>query len=211
MSIWERVKNILLSPLINFIVLILLLLALGFVYWQYDYKYYSNWIKQEKSFTYYIKPGKSDYKLIVGDLLGTNYLGQQKAENLVRSGIDPAQSLIVIPTLTKKFDSKDKIDNEYFWEQAGNEQGVIVVDNFCSDNWENIQNKSIYQNSDYSPGQYCGSEIEVQEFVYLVNSLAIKQVDIYTNSKIYPELINNFISFLEMKKIKYSLVNLNEN
>ena len=103
MNYWARIKIILLNPRINIALLIALLFVFGYIYWNFNQSFYRQWLKQEKSFIYYIKPGRSAYQVVIGDLLGVNALAQERALGLVKSNNDTQDSLIVIPTLTKYF------------------------------------------------------------------------------------------------------------
>ncbi|MCA9497186.1 MAG: hypothetical protein KC589_09650 [Nanoarchaeota archaeon] len=152
--------------------------------------------------------GSNNYRLIVGDILGINYKSKKLIESFNSSFLENYNSSLILLNLDLNKD--DLVLNENnFLDLISNDDGVVVVDNFCVKNWtSNVLEKDIYEKTYLKPGNFCFSEIESQMINYLIKYFDVNEVDFYYDSNTYLALSSNFLLYLDENGIKYNLVKI---
>ncbi|MCK5211982.1 hypothetical protein KAJ89_04735 [Candidatus Parcubacteria bacterium] len=199
---------------LRFIIIVFLGLTIitALAYYAYSYKWQNTWqtkfSEQELSFSYYFKPGKDSYTLLLGDLNGLNPMASQELLALIDKKHSKAPAYLLIPSILPKNLEKlpDQLQEEDFFYQVANEQGIVLVDNFCTNEWEKLKEKEIYEISALSPGPFCGSEAETNDLNFLLKSFAVKKVYIVYDTESYKEFVENFTIYLEENSIDYEFV-----
>jgi hypothetical protein len=167
-------------------------------------------IVQKLSFSYYLKPGEATSStLLIGDLNGLNPVGYKKAETVAKSRpASKEESLIVVPALLpqKSESMPNVLDAESLINQTVNNNNIIVVDNFCTKNWNDLRKKEIYQDSFVSPGAFCGSEPEVRDLDSIIEKYNVKEAVLLFDTESYKKFISNFTGYLQERNISYSFV-----
>ena len=168
----------------------------------------TTFIRQELSFPYYFKPGKGDYRLILGDINGLNFQANDKALGMLDRKQPNENSLIVVPSILPDNINIDfqEMTNEDYFTQIANSRGVVIADNICTDNWEENKNKEIYTHSRLSPGSFCFSEEESRDLDAVIKQFGVKKITILYDSDNYVLFIDNFLKYLDGYGIKYELI-----
>lgn len=181
-------------------------------YYAYSHQWQNVWqtkfSQQELSFPYYFKPGKDSYTLFLGDLNGLNSRANQELLALANKEYSNESSYLLIPSILPENLKKipDQLQEEDFFYQVANKQGIVLVDNFCTNEWEKLKEKEIYKISTLSSGPFCGSEAETNDLNFLLKSFAIKKVYIVYDTESYKEFIENFTVYLEENNINYEFI-----
>ena len=163
------------------ILLAVLALEIGFYYFslhRFNTRLLTRPIKQALSFPYYLKVGfNSDYVAIIGDLNGLNKEGYKKVLGLTDKSYRKNKSFVLVPGLMpdKAAHAPANLLPADFVKQIANANGVVLVDNFCTDNWDELKAKQIYENSGLSPGAFCASEPQTQDLNRLLGVFNIKK------------------------------------
>jgi len=209
---WRREKQNLQLAKIFFLLLVILCAEIGFYYfslYSFNSRLLTYPIKQSLSFPYYLKIGFNlNYIAVIGDMNGLNKEGYRKVLALTRRDYNKNESFIFVPSLMpgKAAYMPVRLTPADFIKQTGNTNGVILVDNFCVDNWEKLEEKSIYKNSGLSPGPFCGSEPETQDLNRLLDVFNVQKVIIVYDTPEYKDFICNFINYLKTNSIDYEFV-----
>lgn len=195
-----------------FVLAVLVVISAGLYYsfnssWNRQLK--TNFVLQKKSFDFFVKTGNEvNYSMIMGDLNGLNHESGEKLIKIVEKKQRINPSIVIVPSMIAP-DSRYEVKNltqESFLDQISNEREVVLVDNFCTKNWNSLSEKKIYQVSVLSPGPYCFSEPETKEIDTIINSYRVKKVFVVYNTPSYKEFIANFLEYLEEKEIEYEFV-----
>lgn len=156
---------------------------------------------QENGVEYQVWRGDGESILHVGDLLGTNIISAGKLKDLRPP---EGQKAVVIPSLHPA--SFHDVTPESLMDILANARDVVLVDNFCRDNWEQVKEHAWYQNTSLSPGPYCLSEPETQLIDRLIKQYGITRVNIYADNKLYVRLIDTFLKYLQGMRIPYQII-----
>jgi len=168
----------------------------------------TQFIKQELSFPYYLKPGAGSYQLLLGDLNGLNKEAYYELLEFTKGSFSKEPSLLVVPSLApaKSSNIPEPILEEDFLKQVANNKGVVLVDNFCTKNWEKLKAKPLYEISTLSPGPFCHSENMTQDLNYIIKNFRVEKAVLLYDTESYKEFIKNFLKYLEENEINYELV-----
>lgn len=192
------------------LLLVVVALVVGLYYfelWRFNKELKTNFIKQELSFPYYLKAGGGTYTAYIGDLNGLNRQAYLKLNSIVaEDGVD--QGAVVIPSI---FPEKSKLDlktirPEDFLVSVSNNNGVVIVDNFCTTKWKELKGKSLYEESALTPGPICNSEEETGDLVNILKKFNIKKVKLFHDTEGYKEFIRNFLDYLRENRIEYEFI-----
>ncbi|MDA3856164.1 MAG: hypothetical protein PF569_07955 [Candidatus Woesearchaeota archaeon] len=186
--------------------LIILLLLINLLFLYSNYKEITNQkviYQDSNELQYTIIKGENEYKLIIGDLVGINPKSYNYVSDLSNFKED---SLILIPG----FKSDLELNKNNFLDIISNKNQVIIADNFCTQNWEELKEKEIYKNTFLSPGSFCLSEVESQKIDFLIKKYQVEEVKLYYDSELYLEFINNFLVYLNESNLTYKLINVGE-
>ena len=176
---------------------------------QFNQKINTEFIKQQLSFPYYLKPGKDiGYSMLLGDLNGLNRNAYESLLALITGTYGTKNSWVIVPSIMpeKSAVQLNEVEESDFFEQVANKRGVVLVDNFCTSEWENIKKKQIYELSSLSPGPFCFSEKETRDLNRLIKTMSIKKVYLIYDVESYLEFISNFTGYLEENEIDYEFV-----
>jgi hypothetical protein len=167
----------------------------------------SKFTEQKLSFSYYLKNGKSNFKLILGDLNGLNFNTYEVLTKTVKKTFNDNNSIIIIPSIfaAKSSANPGKINQEIFMDSISNDNGVVIVDNFCTENWQNSSSTS-YTYAPLSKGKFCQSEKETQDLQKVISSYGIKEAAIIYDTDAYLSFVDNFLLFLKENNINYKLI-----
>ena len=172
---------------------------------------YTKFIFQDQlSFSYYLKPGQEtlSYTLYLGDLNGLNKDSYFGLISITDKKMSKEDSIIIIPSLIpeKFLNFPDNLGIEDFYNQISNKRGVVLVDNFCTTDWEKNKEKQIYQISSLSPGMICSSEETTRDLDRIIRELRVKKIFISYDTDSYIKFIDNFIKYLNEKGVEYEFI-----
>ncbi|MFA6306605.1 MAG: hypothetical protein WCV70_02100 [Patescibacteria group bacterium] len=169
----------------------------------------SKFTEQKLSFSYFAKNGKSDFKLILGDLNGLNFNTYKVLNGVVGKTFNGNNSVIIVPSIFKEKSSvkAGEVNQEVFMNAISNNNGVVIVDNFCTSNWQN-PSPGPYDYTPLSKGKFCQSEEETRDIQKIISGYAIKEVVIVYDTDSYVSFIDNFLLFLKENGINYKLVKI---
>jgi hypothetical protein len=117
-------------------------------------------------------------------------------------------SWIIIHNLNKIMDTKVSLSN--FLDKISTDNGIILADNFCTQNWERLKDRDIYKMTGLSPGPFCFSEPEANVLDILINRFQPKKIILPYDVPLYKEYIANFSKYLDERKLTYILVQIDE-
>ncbi|PLX20927.1 hypothetical protein C0584_04040 [Candidatus Parcubacteria bacterium] len=201
------IQSIFLNLIILFLFIVIIVLLYRFFELKNTYNNILNTriIKQEQfSYKYYIHPGYSPYKIVIGDVIGID----KPSYNFVEEqGRDSPESALFIPGINKNYDI---ITKENFLDLATNENNILISDNFCSDAWQKEAGLEIYQAGNISRGPFCGSEKEVVLIDKLIKQYNPEKIDIYYSNDVYRELLGGFLVYLDDLGFNYELIKVDE-
>jgi len=165
-------------------------------------------IRQELSFPYYFKPGKSEFRLILGDMNGLNFQGYTDTLKMPNQEYPDKDSIIVVPSiLPYNIDvGLKEISNEDFYLQVANNRSVVIADNFCTSDWGANKDRDIYSHSQLSPGVFCFSESQSRNLDSIIRNFSVKNITILYDTESYRDFIVNFLKYLTEHEINYELV-----
>jgi len=160
-------------------------------------------LRNKNGFIYkIINNGSDNTRLIVVDLLGINFLSQ-KIDDTLNSQMDTSKSQLIIYQL--KNSPAAHLSNEMFLNIISTEQGVVLADNFCIQNWEQLKDKEIYKKTSLTPGPYCFSEPQTKLVDQLIKKHRVSDAIILYDTNAYLELIRTFLTYLDEAHISYQL------
>lgn len=168
---------------------------------------------QQLSFEYRVHPGDGHFTLYIGDLNGLNGGGCSHVKDLAAKGTGGPS--IFIPTIGSVDGTcpsiGDRVGAEDIWRAAANNRGVVLVDNFCTRDWEKVKTKERYRNGQLSAGPFCQSEPETFDLDLIIRKFPVERVVLYCDVSGYREFIGNFIAYLEQKGIPYDFTQSSKN
>ena len=189
------------------LLLILLLLSSRFIQLKHanDAVFSNKVITQKKNGVSYtiIKGTHQESVMIIGDLLGINFISAQMLKKgYSNKNFDGTQ--IIVSQLNNTSIRRPAPKN--FFDLISTERGIVLADNFCTKTWDIIKNKEMYLNTTLSPGPYCFSEPQTVLIDKLLKQHVIAKVYIYYDTSAYLKLIKNFLTYLEESGISYILI-----
>jgi len=187
--------------------LALLLLSSRFIQLKhaYDAVFSNKVITQKRNGVSYtiIKGTRQESIMIIGDLLGINFISAQMLKKgFSNKNFDGTQ--IIVSQLSQL--TYDAIKQGNFFDLISNEKGIILADNFCIQSWDKIREKEIYQKTTLSPGPYCFSEPQTKLIDNLLKKYNVSEVVVFYDTDAYQKLIDTFLTYLNESNISYTLV-----
>ncbi len=142
--------------------------------------------------------------LYIADLLGTNILSRRQLEQFTPP--EDGTTAVIIPSIHPV--TIDKITVDTLLNVIANQNNVVLADNFCSPDWNNVKSHAWYQGTTLSPGPYCLSEPQTRLVDRLIKQYNVNRVKIYADGKVYARLIDTFIKYTDAMGIKHEIIYL---
>lgn len=197
--------------LISFLLFLVLMFANQVGLSTLNKKFFSHTYPQSSVLSYYFHPQNGDYTLLIGDLNCLNPEGALLVAKKAKSQPVPENAVIFFPGLcsdTTELAQETEIND--FSQRIGNANGVVMIDNFCTKNWQALINKPLYTDSVLTPGPYCGSENEVVLLDKIIRNYGVKKVILTYNVESYKSFSKNFLDYLVERNIAYEFKHNND-